>query len=127
MGFGDKLNDSTRRVSSGDTSNVPRPPRIGPQPVRPVGKQSPTQHKKPAPPDRTDAESFYFVKQMKVRTPVAVVLSSGQTLRGIVEWYDRWCIKLTQRSGPNFLIYKHSIAYIYKEGDESPSGDSHVQ
>ena len=56
--------------------------------------------KKPAPPDQTYAENFYYVKQMQSRTPVAVVLTDGEVLRGTVEWYDRDCIKLTRYGSP---------------------------
>lgn len=78
--------------------------------------------KKPAPPDQTYAENFYFVKQMQSRTPVAVVLTDGEVLRGTVEWYDRECIKLTRYGSPNLLIYKHSIRYLYKDGDDAANG-----
>lgn len=124
VGFGDKLNETDHITYPSGTSNVPRPPRAGPLPLRPPPKQMPGRRQKPAPPDRTDAESFYYVKQMKVRTPVTVVLNNGETLRGIVEWYDRWCIKLTQKMGPNYLIYKHSITYIYKDDEEGPPATS---
>lgn len=80
--------------------------------------------KKPAPPDQTYAENFYFVKQMQSRTPVAVVLMDGEVLHGTVEWYDRDCIKLTRYGSPNLLIYKHSIRYLYKDGDEPSNGSS---
>jgi host factor-I protein len=83
--------------------------------------------KKPAPPEQTHAENFYYVKQMQSRTPVAVVLNDGETLRGTVEWYDRDCIKLTRFGSPNLLIYKHCIKYLYKEGDEAAEGGSNGQ
>jgi host factor-I protein len=78
--------------------------------------------KKPVPPEQTFAESFYFVKQMQARTPVAVILNDGEVLRGILEWYDRDCIKLTRIGSPNLLIYKHSIKYLYKDGEEAALG-----
>ena len=81
------------------------------------------QRKKPAPPEQTHAENFYFVKQMQARTPVAVVLTDGETLRGTVEWYDRDCIKLTRYGSPNLLIYKHGIKYMYKDGEEAAKAD----
>ena len=40
------------------------------------------------------------MKQMQSRTPVAVVLTDGEVLRGTVEWYDRDCIKLTRYGSP---------------------------
>jgi host factor-I protein len=83
--------------------------------------------KKPAPPDQTYAENFYYVKQMQSRTPVAVVLTDGETLRGTVEWYDRDCIKLTRYGSPNLLIYKHCIRYLYKEGEEAAGGGTNGQ
>jgi host factor-I protein len=96
-----------------------RQPQNGPQPA--------PQRKKPAPPEQTHAESFYYVKQMQSRTPVAVVLEDGETLRGTVEWYDRDCIKLTRYGSPNLLIYKRCIKYVYKEGEEAASGGTNGQ
>jgi sRNA-binding regulator protein Hfq len=74
--------------------------------------------KKPAPPDQTYAENFYYQKQMQSRTPMVVVLQDGEEIRGVIEWYDKDCIKLN-RTGPhpNLLIYKLNIKYIYKESE----------
>jgi host factor-I protein len=82
----------------------------------------PQPHKKPAPPEQTHAENFYWVKQMQAHTAVAVVLSDGEVLRGTVEWYDRDCIKLTRNGSPNLLIYKQVIKYVYKDGEEAARG-----
>jgi host factor-I protein len=78
----------------------------------------PAPSKKPAPPEVTHAENFYWIKQMQSRTPMAVVLDDGQTLRGVVEWYDRDCIKLTRQGSPNLMIFKKHIRYVHKEGEE---------
>jgi host factor-I protein len=91
------------------------------RPIQAVPAQA-TQRKKPAPPEQTHAENFYYVKQMQSRTPVAVVLTDGEVLRGSVEWYDRDCIKLTRYGSPNLLVYKHCIKYLYKEGDDAAQG-----
>jgi host factor-I protein len=93
---------------------------FSPRRTRSVSQQWPP--KKPTPPEQTSAESFYYVKQMQSRTPVAVVLNDGEVLRGTVEWYDRDCIKLN--GNPNRLVYKHRIKYLYKEGEESANGAS---
>ena len=85
------------------------------------------QSKKPTPPEQTHAENFYWVKQMQGRTPVSVVLTDGETHHGIVEWYDRDCIKLTRFGSPNLLIYKHSIKYVYKDGEEAALGGTNGQ
>ena len=82
----------------------------------------PQPHKKPAPPEQTHAENFYWVKQMQGHTPMAVVLEGGEVLRGTVEWYDRDCIKLTRQGSPNLLIFKRVIKYVYKDGEESANG-----
>jgi host factor-I protein len=82
----------------------------------------PAPSKKPAPPETTHAENFYWVKQMQSRTPMAVVLEGGEVLRGIVEWYDRDCIKLTRQGSPNLLIFKRVIKYVHKDGDEASQG-----
>jgi RNA chaperone Hfq len=87
----------------------------------------PKPHKKPAPPEQTHAESFYYVKQMQARTPVKIVLMDGEVLNGTIEWYDRDCIKLTRNGNPNLLIYKHSIKYLHKEGEEFAKGGSNGQ
>jgi len=90
-------------------------------------RSEPAPRKKPAPPDQTFAENFYYVKQMQSRTPVAVVLSDGEVLRGTVEWYDRDCIKLTRYGSPNLLIYKHCIRYLYKDGEDAAHGGTNGQ
>jgi sRNA-binding regulator protein Hfq len=87
----------------------------------------PQPHKKPAPPEQTHAENFYWIKQMQARTPVVIILSDGESLHGIVEWYDRDCIKLTRTGSPNLLIYKQFIKYIYKDGPEAALGGTNGQ
>jgi host factor-I protein len=109
-------------LSEAKESFSPRPVQSPPQQVSTI-----PQRKKPAPPEQTHAENFYYVKQMQSRAPVAVVLSDGEVLRGIVEWYDRDCIKLTRFGSPNLLIYKHSIKYLYKDGEEAAQGGSSGQ
>jgi sRNA-binding regulator protein Hfq len=77
--------------------------------------------KRAAPPDQTHAEAFYYVKQMQNRTPMVIVLDDGEELRGVIEWYDRTCLKLNRTEGPNLLVYKDAIKYLYKaegEGDD---------
>ena len=87
----------------------------------------PQPNKKPAPPEQTHAENFYWIKQMQARTPVVVVLNGGEALHGTVEWYDRDCIKLTRTGSPNLLIYKQFILYVYKDGEEAALGGSNGQ
>lgn len=73
--------------------------------------------KKMPPPESTNAENFYYQKQMQTKTPMVVVLRDGEQIRGVIEWYDRACIKLNRNGAPNLMIYKPSIKYMYKEGE----------
>jgi host factor-I protein len=77
--------------------------------------------KKRHPPEQTYAEEFYYVKQMRARIHMVVVLTSGETLHGVIEWYDQRCIKLTRAGKPNVLILKNSIRYMYKQPGDAPS------
>jgi host factor-I protein len=74
--------------------------------------------KKPAPPETTNAENFYYQKQMQGHTPMVIVLRDGEEVHGVIEWYDRHCIKVNREAGePNLMIYKPAIKYMYKEGE----------
>ncbi len=70
--------------------------------------------KKTAPPDQTNAENFYYMKQMQSKTPMVIVLKDGETLEGIIEWYDKTCLKVNREGAPNLLIFKPNIKYMYK-------------
>jgi sRNA-binding regulator protein Hfq len=71
--------------------------------------------RKRVPPEQTNAESFYYKKQMDNKTPMVFVLQDGEELHGTIEWYDRGCIKLHRNVGPNLLVLKHNVKYLYKE------------
>lgn len=71
-------------------------------------------HKKSIPQEHTNAENFYYVKQMQAKTPMVLVLKDGEELHGVIEWYDKGCLKLSRDGDPNLLIYKPSIKYMYK-------------
>jgi host factor-I protein len=75
--------------------------------------------KKPAPPEQTNAENFYYQKQMQSKTPMVIVLRDGEQIHGVIEWYDKSCIKVNRNAGSNLLIYKPAIKYMYKEGENS--------
>ena len=70
--------------------------------------------KKPIPPDQTNAENFYYLKQMQSKTQMTIVLKDGETLKGVIEWYDKGCLKVNRDGEPNLLIYKSNIKYMYK-------------
>ena len=73
--------------------------------------------RKAAPPEQTNAENFYYQKQMQTRTPMVVVLRDGEEVHGTIEWYDKHCIKLNRTGAANLMIYKPAIKYMFKEGE----------
>ncbi len=82
---------------------------------RPVlnGKKSP-------PPEQTHAENFYYQKQMQAKTPMVLVLQDGEEIHGVIEWYDKYCLKVNRAGSANILVYKPSIKYMYKESEAGP-------
>ncbi len=108
----------------------PRPPHPGhssppgrPSSMPPSRGMGP---KKMHPPTDTSAESYYYLKQMSKKTPMAVVFADGEVIEGYIEWYDRNCIKLNRDNAPNLLVYKSKIKYLYKldEGKDAAAGES---
>jgi host factor-I protein len=74
--------------------------------------------KRPSANEQTNAENFYYVKQMQNKTPMVIVLQDGETVHGVIEWYDKNCIKLNRMSEPHLLVLKHYIKYMYKENED---------
>ena len=70
--------------------------------------------KKATPPDQTNAENFYYLKQMQSKTLMSLVLRDGEVLKGVIEWYDKGCLKVNREGDPNLLIFKSNIKYMYK-------------
>jgi len=71
--------------------------------------------RKRVPPEQTNAEQYYYLKQMTNKTPIVVKLLDGEEIFGAIEWYDRDCIKINRDYEPNLLILKQAIRYIYKK------------
>jgi sRNA-binding regulator protein Hfq len=74
--------------------------------------------KKTPPPEQTHAENFYYQKQMQAKTPMVLVLQDGEEIHGMIEWYDKYCLKVNRTGASNLLIYKPSIKYLYKESEK---------
>jgi sRNA-binding regulator protein Hfq len=70
--------------------------------------------KKTAPPDQTNAENFYYLKQMQGKTPMTIVMKDGEVIKGVIEWYDKTCLKVNRDGEPNLLVYKSNIKYMHK-------------
>jgi host factor-I protein len=76
--------------------------------------------KKTPPPEQTHAENFYYQKQMQTKTPMVLVLQDGEEIHGVIEWYDKYCLKVNRTGAANLLIYKPSIKYMFKESEAAP-------
>jgi len=75
--------------------------------------------RKPVPAEQTNAENFYYQKQMQAKTPMVIVLRDGEEIHGVIEWYDKNCLKINRNGPPNLMIYKPAIKYMYKEGENA--------
>ena len=81
-------------------------------PARPQRRRPPSLNQ------HTNAENFYYVKQIQNRTPMVVVLQDGESVRGTIDWYDKNSIRLNRESEPGLLLLKHFIKYMYKENED---------
>jgi host factor-I protein len=70
--------------------------------------------KRTSPPDQTNAENFYYLKQMQSKTVMSIVLRDGEILKGVIEWYDKDCLKVNREGEPNLLVFKSNIKYMHK-------------
>ncbi len=83
----------------------------------PPRKSAPPANKKVVPPEQTNAENFYYAKQMQSKTPMVIVLKDGEELHGVIEWYDKTCLKVNRDGAPNVLVFKPNIKYMYKASE----------
>jgi host factor-I protein len=74
--------------------------------------------RKPVPPEQTNAESYYYLKQMTNKTKMVIVLKDGEEVRGVIEWYDKHALKVHRATLPNILLLKDNVKYMYKENED---------
>lgn len=67
----------------------------------------------------TNAEIFYYKKQIDAHTPMVIVLLDGEEIEGTIEWYDKAALKVNRKSAPNLLLLKHNIKYMYKADERA--------
>jgi len=70
--------------------------------------------KRVPPPMETNAEIFYYKKQIDAHTLMVIVLLDGEEIEGTIEWYDRGALKVNRRGAPNLLVLKRNVKYMYK-------------
>ena len=80
-------------------------------------------HRRSIPPDQTNAEGNYYLKQMANKRRMVIVLKDGEELRGTIEWYDKAALKVHRPDGPNILLLKDNVKYMYKENEEQGDED----
>jgi sRNA-binding regulator protein Hfq len=103
--------------SSSRATNESREQRSAPQ-------HTPVQVKKRVPPpNETNAEIFYYKKQIDAHTLMVIVLTDGEEIEGTIEWYDRGALKVNRKGAPNLLILKRNIKYIYKADERVESAN----
>ena len=109
------------RRNEGQSYGKPVSPR---PPAAPVSDGStalpPSTSKKMPPPIETNAEVFYYKKQIDTHTPMVIVLQDGEEIEGTIEWYDRRALKINCTKGPNLMLLKHNIKYMFKAEDREP-------
>jgi host factor-I protein len=74
--------------------------------------------KKSPPPVETNAEIFYYKKQIDSHTLMVIVLTDGENVEGTIEWYDLDALKVNRKDAPNLLLMKQHIKYMYKAEDK---------
>ena len=104
----------SRSGGGGDNSNPSREQRGASSSVQ-VRKRVP-------PPNETNAEIFYYKKQIDAHTAMVIVLTDGEEIEGTIEWYDRGALKVNRKSAPNLLLLKRNIKYMYKAEDRESGG-----
>ncbi|MGI8731678.1 MAG: hypothetical protein ACR2LM_00045 [Pyrinomonadaceae bacterium] len=100
----ERSNGGFQRSSDGGREAQQRPAQQTPVQVR----------KRVPPPMETNAEIFYYKKQIDAHTLMVIVLTDGEEIEGTMEWYDRGAIKVNRQSAPNLLVLKRNIKYMYK-------------
>jgi hypothetical protein len=105
----ERSNGSSHRgpSSGGGGRDTGREAARAPQTPVPVRKRTP-------PPMETNAELFYYKKQIDAHTPMVIVLNDGEEIEGTIEWYDRGALKVNRKSAPNLLLLKRNVKYMYK-------------
>jgi sRNA-binding regulator protein Hfq len=73
--------------------------------------------RKKSPPSETNAEIYYYKKQIDSRTLMTIILVDGEEIEGTIEWYDRDALKVNRADAPNILLLKHNIKYMFKAED----------
>src|SRR5687767_7784777 len=93
--------------------------------ARAAQQHAPVQVKKRIPPpNETNAEIFYYKKQIDAHTVMVIVLLDGEEIEGTIEWYDRGALKVNRKGAPNLLVLKRNIKYMFKADERVQSASA---
>ena len=109
----ERSNNGSHRGPGGDRDGGRESGRESPraqQNAAPVRKRTP-------PPMETNAELFYYKKQIDAHTLMVIVLLDGEEIEGTIEWYDRGALKVNRKGAPNLLLLKRNVKYMFKAED----------
>ena len=90
-----------------------RPPRAQRPPRAPTNGTARRRHRPSRPTPRISTTR----SRCRPRRPMVLVLQDGEEIHGVIEWYDKYCLKVNRNGASNLLIYKPSIKYMYKESE----------
>jgi len=109
--------------SGGGSDHAPRRPQTPPPaPAQPAGNAA--GKKRVPPPSETNAELFYYKKQIDSHTIMVITLQDGEEIEGTIEWYDRSALKVNRKGAPNLMILKHNIKYMFKADERTDDADA---
>ena len=83
--------------------------------------------KRVPPPNETNAEIFYYKKQIDAHTEMVIVLLDGEEIEGTIEWYDRGALKVNRKSAPNLLVLKRNVKYMYKADERVEEAEEEAE
>jgi host factor-I protein len=111
----ERTNGTSSRTQS-DTERPSAPPRPPQASSAAAAREAAVQvRKRTPPPTETNAELFYYKKQIDAHTQMVIVLQDGEEIEGTIEWYDRGALKVNRKDAPNLLVLKHNIKYMFKQ------------
>ncbi len=74
--------------------------------------------RKMPPTAETNAETYYYKKQIDSHTVMVIVMDDGEEIEGTIEWYDLNALKVNRKDEPNVMLFKNHIKYMYKADEE---------
>ena len=113
----ERSNNGSHRGSGGDRDGGRESGRESGRDSGRVQQSAPQVRKRTPPPMETNAELFYYKKQIDAHTLMVIVLQDGEEIEGTIEWYDRGALKVNRKTEPNLLLLKRNIKYMYKAED----------